>query len=222
MAQSALPFTHEMVVVHKGFRREFGQGSSWVRRVTPGDTRQASVVFGHFTRAFETLHHHHVAEDVVLWPLLRQRAVGHEALLDEMESQHAGIDPALARARSTGQRWVATGDAAERDAFADSLDALARGLLAHLDQEEAEILPLAQQHLSEAEWARLSEHAIGHTPKMDLLMGIGGILEDADSDERAMMLSVMPGAAKLMYRLFGRRAYIRHATAVRGTAPVGL
>ena len=33
MADSAFPFTHEMVVVHKLFRREFTQGPGWVRRV---------------------------------------------------------------------------------------------------------------------------------------------------------------------------------------------
>ena len=54
----ALPFTHEMVIVHKAFRREFGDGPAWVRRVAPGDTAQATLVYQHLGKTFDTLHHH--------------------------------------------------------------------------------------------------------------------------------------------------------------------
>lgn len=95
-------------------------------------------------------------------------------------------------------------------------------LLAHLDQEESDILPLAQKLLSEEEWGRLGKHAIATTPKADLVKGLGGILEDATPDEREMMLGVIPAVPKLLCRAFGRRASIKVATAVRGVAPVGL
>jgi hypothetical protein len=94
--------------------------------------------------------------------------------------------------------------------------------MAHLDQEEAEILPLAQEHLTEAEWGLLAKHATTHTPKAELLKGIGGVLEDATPQERQMMLGHMPAVAKVLYRVVGRRSYIREVTAVRGIAPVGL
>jgi hypothetical protein len=58
MSDSAFPFTqderpsgrspappsptHEMVVVHKLFRREFTQGPGWVRCVAPVDTKRRS------------------------------------------------------------------------------------------------------------------------------------------------------------------------------------
>jgi hemerythrin-like domain-containing protein len=222
MVQSALPFTHDMVVVHKAFRREFSQASTWVRRVVPGDTAQAGLVYRYLQKLFDTLHHHHEAEDVELWPRLRQRATGQEALLDAMEAQHSGIDPALAEARILGEQWAASADVASREAFADRLDALQGPLLAHLDQEESDILPLAQQYLTEGEWGLLGEHAIAHTPKSDLLRNIGGLLEDATPEERDLMLHHIPAVAKVLYRAVGRRSYIRLATAVRGVAPVGL
>ena len=222
MAASDFPFTHDMVVVHKAFRREFGQASTLVRRVAPGDTKRAGVLHSHLGKLFDQLHHHHEAEDVELWPRLRQRATGQQELLDRMEAQHSGIDPALARARTLGGRWVATADPMARDALADCLDELTGPLLAHLDQEEAEILPLAQEYLTQQEWARLSEYAVAHTPKSDLLKGIGGLLEDATPAERDMMLGHLPAVPKLLYKAYGRRAYIKDATAVRGVAPVGL
>ena len=96
MAGSALPFTREMVVVHKLFRREFSHGASWVRRVAEGDTKQAQLVYTHMKKDFDLLHHHHEAEDINLWPRLRERAADQQELLDAMEGQHRGIDPALA------------------------------------------------------------------------------------------------------------------------------
>jgi hemerythrin-like domain-containing protein len=222
MAHPAFPFTHDMVVVHKAFRREFGQASTWVRRVAPGDTAQAALVHQYLQKLFDTLHHHHEAEDVELWPRLRERTTGQEALLDAMEAQHSGIDPALAEARALGERWAAAGDVASRDAFADRLDALRGPLLAHLDQEESDILPLAQQHLTEDEWGLLGAYAIAHTPKSDLLRNIGGLLEDATPEERDLMLHHLPVVAKVLYRAVGRRSYIKMATAVRGVAPEGL
>jgi hemerythrin-like domain-containing protein len=222
MSSTSLPFTHEMVVVHKAFRREFGQAATWVRRVPAGDTAQAALVHGHLGRAFAMLHHHHEAEDVVLWPRLRQRATDHAELLDAMEAQHSAIDPALAEAAVLGERWATTGDPADRDAYADALDAMWGPLRAHLDQEEAEILPLAQRLLTEEEWGELGQHAIAHTPRKDLLTGFAGILEDATAEERAMMMGVLPAVPKVLYRLVGRRAYVKQATAVRGAPPVGL
>jgi hemerythrin-like domain-containing protein len=222
MSGSQFPFTHEMVVVHKLFRREFTQGPSWVRRVAPGDTKQARLVHTHMKKDFDLLHHHHEGEDLNLWPRLRERATGQQALLDTMEAQHREIDPALARAEELGAAWAGSADPAARDAFADAIEEFSGPLLAHLDQEEAEILPLAQQHVTEEEWGLLAKHALASTPKEDLIKGLGGILEDATPDEREMMLGVIPAVPKLLYRAFGRRAYIKDATAVRGVAPVGL
>jgi hemerythrin-like domain-containing protein len=222
MTASAFPFTHEMVVVHKLFRREFAQGPAWVRRVAAGDTAQARLVYTHMKKDFDLLHHHHEAEDINLWPRLRERATDQQELLDTMEGQHRGIDPALARAEELGASWAATGDPAARDAFADAIEEFSTPLLAHLDQEESDILPLARQYVTEEEWGLLAKHALASTPKEDLIKGLGGILEDATPDERDMMLGVIPAVPKLLYKAFGKRSYIKDATAVRGVAPVGL
>jgi hemerythrin-like domain-containing protein len=139
---------------------------------------QAQVVYTHMKKDFDLLHHHHEGEDINLWPRLRERATDQQELLDTMEAQHRGIDPALARAEELGAAWAETADAGARDAFADAMEEFSGPMLAHLDQEEADILPLAQQHVTEV--------------------------------------------PKFLYMAFGKRAYIKDATAVRGVAPVGL
>jgi hemerythrin-like domain-containing protein len=217
-----LPFTHEMVIVHKMFRRIFVQGPEWIRRVPDGDVRQAAVVFTAIDATFDALHHHHEAEDQNLWPLLRERVPDRTELFDTMEGQHRGIDPALRQALTAGKQWTQTGSASSRDAFADALEAAAGPILAHLDQEEADILPLAQVNVTDQEWGRLAQHVLKTTPKKDLIKGLGAVLEDADARERELMLSVVPAVPKLLYALFGKRAYIKEAAAVRGVAPTGL
>jgi iron-sulfur cluster repair protein YtfE (RIC family) len=89
----------------------------------------------HLETDFDTLPHHHGAEDIHLWPLLRERAADQGELLDEMEAQHEGIDPALDRVRSLGGAWAQRADEGTRDAFAEALDEMVGPLMAHLDQE---------------------------------------------------------------------------------------
>lgn len=48
------------------------------------------------------------------------------------------------------------------------------------------------------------------------------ILEDATPADRDVMIGVIRAVPKLLYRAFGKRAYIKDATAVRGVAPVGM
>src|SRR2546428_335868 len=66
--------TREMVVVHSLFRREFRLAGDLVRRVEAGDARRIAVVGRHLDLLGRTLHHHHVTEDELLWPLLLDRA----------------------------------------------------------------------------------------------------------------------------------------------------
>ena len=196
MSDSGLPFTHEMVVVHKLFRREFGQGPGWVRRVAAGDTKQAQLVYTHLKKDFDVLHHHHEAEDINLWPRLRERATDQQELLDTMEGQHRGIDPALAKAEELGAAWAATADIAAREAFAEAIEEFSGPLLAHLDDEEADILPLAQQDVSEEEWGLLSKHALANTPKPDLIKGLGGIRQRCHCRRAGHDAGRHPGSAQ--------------------------
>ncbi len=47
-------------------------------------------------------------------------------------------------------------------------------------------------------------------------------MEDADPQERKLMMSAIPAVPRLLYTFIGKRAYIKNATAVRGVAPTGL
>lgn len=221
-SSAELPFTREMVVVHRMFRREFSLAPTLVLGVAPGDAAQAQRVVAGVTSTLGVLHLHHTGEDLFLWPLLRERAPAQAALLDEMEAQHAQIDPLIERVEGLGATWAAEPTTETARPYADVLTAFHRSVVAHLDQEESDILPLAQVTVTEEEWGQLAEYTVGNTPPEQLLHLLGAILEDANPDERALMMSAVPPPALEEWAQFGRGAYIESVTAMRGAPPAPL
>lgn len=60
---------------------------------------------------------------------------------------------------------------------------------------------------------------VGHcyeTPKPQLLVFLGAVLEEASPAEAATVLGAMPRAARLVWRTVGRRIYARRMRRVRG------
>ena len=78
-----------------------------------------------------------------------------------------------------------------------ALDTHRRVLIEHLDDEEGHPLPLAARHLTGPEWAALGDHFIATTPKAELLVFPGAVLEEATVNERAALLGAMPLVVRL-------------------------
>ena len=86
-----------MYVIHFAFRRDLAMfvAAAPVRPCTDRDAWRALA--DRWTLFSVVLHHHHSGEDAGLWPLLQGRADADErAVLDDMEAEHALIDPILA------------------------------------------------------------------------------------------------------------------------------
>ena len=77
---------HDMVVVHRLFRRELIDLSRLIRAVAPGDVERAAVVAGHARLVLAGLHLHHTGEDDLLWPKLLERAAPSADLVAHMQS----------------------------------------------------------------------------------------------------------------------------------------
>jgi hypothetical protein len=88
-----------------------------------------------------------------------------------------------------------------------------------LDQEEREILPLAERHLSVAEWEAIGERSMASLPKNRLLVIFGYVLEDTTPDERRFMLGKAPWVARVMFPLVGHRQWQREITELRAGLP---
>ena len=209
------PDTHEMIVVHRIFRREASLLPQLVRAVPDGSTERAALIAQHFRDYQLGLHHHHTGEDELVWPLLLARVDLEAELVLRMEAQHDVITRSLADVNSALPAWEAAPSAATAEPVTAALSAHLSALHEHLADEEDNILPLIAEHLTVAEWARLGQRFASETPKDKLLVFLGAILEEAGPAERAKIMGNLPVSARLAWRVIGRRQYARKTTRLR-------
>jgi iron-sulfur cluster repair protein YtfE (RIC family) len=222
MAQttSTKPDVQEMVIVHRMFRREYRLASVLVRGVAAGDRTRAAVVAAHLSELTAMLHHHHQGEDDLVWPRLHARTPISSELVHRMESQHGQVGGLLGQLDELLPAWAAEPGLGQRESLAETLDALASALEAHLDEEEREILPLVEQHLTAAEWNELGERAVAAIPKARMLVLLGYILEGTSPSERQTMLGVLPPPVRLIYKAVGQRKHVKERNRIRaGSLP---
>jgi hemerythrin-like domain-containing protein len=214
--EQARPDTHEMVIVHRAFRREFRLAPELIRGVAAGDTVRARVVADHVADLVWGLHHHHHGEDELLWPKLLERAKPSTELIELMEALHARVSAALDGVDALIEPWRANAEPEAGATLAAAINDMTAALTEHLDQEEREILPLTEQHLSVAEWQQLGKNAVDSLPKSKRLTFLGLILEDTTDEERAEFLAHIPAPVRVLWRLVGVRGYAKYVARVRG------
>jgi len=217
---SSAPLTdvHDMVVVHRGFRREFRLLPELVRAVPAGDTARAAVLAAHARLVLTGLHLHHTAEDELLWPKLLDRAAPDAALVHRMEAQHERVEHHTERLTAALTRWEAEARPAVTEEVAATFDALRTALLEHLDEEEREILPLAARHVSPEEWDELGQHGIAAMTRSQLPLMFGAVLEEATPEEAVEMLAKLPLPVRLLARTVFLPRYRRYVRRVRAAA----
>jgi hemerythrin-like domain-containing protein len=209
------PDVNEMRVIHRVFRRELTALPGLVRRTPDGDSARAEIVGRHAEFILIGLHLHHTGEDENLWPLLLERAAPSTELIETMQAQHERVHEYVDRTQGLLAVWRRTPTQAAGEELASTVEQLSQALFEHLDQEERDILPLAEEHVSVAEWGRLGEHGRDSMSRDQLPIMFGAILEEADPDERAKMLKLVPPPVRLILRTVGARQYRRYISKVR-------
>lgn len=214
----ALVDVRDMIVVHTALLREFRLVVPAVLAVRPADVRRARVVDHHIGFVCDLLHHHHVGEDELLWPKLRERVHGNAAtLLDQVEAQHAQLDAALQRVNGARRSWTAGPNHSNRDLLAAVLQSLSVLLSDHLDLEERAILPLAASVLTEAEWHAIGEAGVAVMSKPSLLLAFGMFAYEGDPAVLRDMLRSAPALPRLLLPRVAPRVYARRAARTYGT-----
>ncbi|WP_282082617.1 hemerythrin domain-containing protein [Streptomyces tendae] len=207
--------THEMVLIHRVLRREFGQLPR-LFRAAAGDRARAKVIGAHAREMLTFLHTHHTGEDELLFPLLRERADLDPELMDRMDAQHAQVDDAVTAIDAELPAWTASADAAAGERMAARIDAMMPTLIEHLAEEETEILPIVSVTLTQSEWDALGKHGMSAIPLTRRLVILGHITEDTDDAERRSFMKVLPAPARVAYKLIGHRQFTRETSKIRG------
>lgn len=213
------PDTGDMILAHNIFRHAFGSLPELIRAVPEGDTVRARRLVEFQTEIATGLHHHHTGEDELMWPLLLDRAPTDHALVLRMEEQHERIGELLDRAGTRAATFELSASRSDGEAWASTVSALFTALDEHLREEEAHILPLAEANMTVAEWEQLGERGRGSVPANRQLILLGFLLLGATPDQRRRVLSEAPLAARIAWRLVGKRAFAKEYREIFGRNP---
>jgi hypothetical protein len=199
------PDTSDMTAVHQVFRSSLAAAPEFVAS-TQGDDARRALIADYYGNLLAFLDVHHEGEEQLLFPVLRERAPVSDALVARMTQQHADVVGRLARSKDALAAWSESGDEAAGHAAAILLE-LGEVLTPHLDDEEAEMLPLAGEYLSMEEWGALPGHGMTHFTGDKVWLILGLIRENFTPAQREAMLEHMPPPARHMWETMGESAF---------------
>ena len=142
-----------LLLAHRAMLRDLDRLGELTARLagrrTVLDRRRAAAIAGYLDDLCDSIHHHHSAEDDVLWPVL-ERSAGAHVDLTELTDDHAVLEPKLGRVRA-GAAALRTGGQVSAALAADLAD-LRDTLHEHIGDEERTIVPLIKRYVPDAEW----------------------------------------------------------------------
>jgi hemerythrin-like domain-containing protein len=209
-----------MYVMHHAFRRDLDSFAAAVEN-TPLSEAEVWAALEHRWRQFaEVLHHHHDAEDELLWPLLagHARVAGNAedlAVLEDMTAEHAVIDPALGAVRSALAQMREHPCTDHRNALDIRVAAAREGLHQHLAHEEGHALPMLQRTLSVEENAAFEKALEKVYPLRMLPFLLCWAAHRLPEEARARILEQAPPGYGLVERLLRPRFERRERAAFR-------
>ena len=209
----------DMFVIHRVFRREFAGLPVLIAAVPAGDTRRATVVGDHVKFIVAALHHHHVAEDDLVWPKIESRAPASTPDVARMVDEHAEISAVVERLESMLADWTGSADASLTQQLSTAAGDLSAVVDRHLDDEERNAVPLIEEHLTPQEWTAALKQAASFISLRNLRLGVvlgGLVLDEASPRERQKILSDAPIPQRIVVQLFGVRSAASYRRRLHG------
>ncbi|MET0672124.1 MAG: hemerythrin domain-containing protein [Microbacterium pygmaeum] len=203
-----------MAMIHRFFRRGFGEAPGLVRGVRPGDAGHAEAVAVHLDTLSVALHAHHEGEDERLWSTLDERSPACGPHVARMKEQHQAMLAPLNDLDAALPTWrTSAGDPA---AVLAALDGINAALAVHLPDEETTIVPVMEHTLTQKEVDWFSTHGRAATPKGQTWNMLGDIMA-AQPDAGAEFLHELPPPARLLWRWRGKGKYERNRAVLEGS-----
>ncbi len=188
----------DMFGVHEAFRRGLREAGPQIAAID-GDPQRAARFAAYLGDLLWLLHAHHEGEDELLYPLLVERVPDEHALFDQMDAQHRGVTDALSACLRASSSYGESASTTNAEALSETCGRLGDTLEGHLDQEEVDILPLAQVWITPEEWGQLPGHAMRSYQGPRLWMPLGLATEAMPDDLRATIATHLPPPVASMW-----------------------
>lgn len=183
-----------MFVIHDALRRDAGHLAQAVERRDMDDPARRQAFLTGWAVFRRQLRGHHEGEDRYLWPLLRTYLPAHDeenALLNAMEAEHERIDPLIAAVdtavHNSDTVWLAEVTVTFR-----------QELLAHLDHEERDAVPLMDATLEPKDWKQFSREQRKFVGFKGAREFFPYILDEADPERAAHVTKTLPPPLRLV------------------------
>ncbi|MER7207843.1 hemerythrin domain-containing protein [Streptosporangium sp. NPDC000239] len=147
-------------ITHRAMRGETRRLAVLATELAEGrqtaDVARAAAVGAYVTRLCAGIHHHHVSEDEVLWPVI-ERSAGAEVDLRDLSDDHSELDPLLAEVVGQAAAFASTVSTGDASRLAALLTRLADMLDEHIEEEERLLFPIIMKYVSVADWAKVEK-----------------------------------------------------------------
>jgi hemerythrin-like domain-containing protein len=210
--------TVEMLVAHRVFHRELRNVPELIGGVTAGDTERSALIANHLGYIVAALHHHHAAEDELLWPRLHIRVPNSGLKIQQMKDEHVGIAESVEKVQAVRTRWGGSADPDLAAQLVAATEELSARVDVHLANEEQQVLPLINEHITTDEWKECLKRGGEFLPKSKMaLVFLGLVLQDATPDEQRQFLAGIPMAPRILWKLLGQRTFSAYRNKVYGS-----
>jgi hypothetical protein len=185
------------VGVHLGLRAEVAHVERLAHAGDLAAAQRRAVLLG------RVLHHHHRAEDTLLFPAVAARNPGAALTTGELEAQHVELDEALATLVDDVTTICRVSDLVGR----------------HLSAEEQLVLPLWISSFTAAEHERFAGTLRRATRLRDAGLMIAWLLDTAPDDAVDIAWNQVPSSLRALHRIWWRRRYERAFGSCRTPVP---
>jgi hemerythrin-like domain-containing protein len=197
--------------VHVALRDAADRLATAAATLDPADRRRVRAFARYWAGYVGELHDHHTIEDDFFFPALAERVEAARVHMARLADDHRVLDELVADAANA--LAGVTDGAASPAALGAILRELAAHMRAHLDLEDAEILPLFERHFSAAEYRAVDEPAVKSVGVgRQTLFTVPFIARAIAPEARAEVLAGVPAVFRVVYRITrGRHERLRAA-----------
>lgn len=155
-AESAdVPNVLGMQIAHRVMLRDLDRTVGVTMAMADGGVditrRRVRAVVHYLESMIDSIHHHHRAEDDILWPVIELRAAAHVDLT-ALTEDHEALVPKLDGLAETVRQFGASPSRRSAAVVAGRLVDVRNTLAEHIAEEERDTLPVIRRYLSVSDW----------------------------------------------------------------------